>query len=214
MLLATKSSKLTPLTPPLMPANPFDASSDASEPLIAAGDAEEEEDHRLEEKVFSRFKFYSLLLGLLVGFFSQFFALGVDYLLITMWGEDVVTKSKTAIFVINFFCIFFCLAIVFVILGFLRNRAAITYSVIGGRSKGLPEEMALHIEYHYDMGALVGIVLAWTVVAVRLGMRAQAVYSLVALLVALFWCKVHFHKYQAVIVSPIDGGTTYSMMVV
>jgi hypothetical protein len=35
---------------------PFDASSDANEPLIAHGDAVEE-DHRLEEKIFSRFKF-------------------------------------------------------------------------------------------------------------------------------------------------------------
>jgi hypothetical protein len=57
---------------------PFDASSDANEPLIAAGDAEEK-DHRLQEKVVSRFKFSSLLLGLLVGFFSQFSALVVHF---------------------------------------------------------------------------------------------------------------------------------------
>ena len=37
-------------------------------PLITAGDADEE-DHRLQEKVFSRFKFSYGLLGLLVGSF-------------------------------------------------------------------------------------------------------------------------------------------------
>jgi hypothetical protein len=47
---------------------PFDASSDVNEPLIAVGDAEEE-DRRLQEKTLSRFKFCYLLLGLLVGFF-------------------------------------------------------------------------------------------------------------------------------------------------
>jgi hypothetical protein len=48
-------------------AMPFDASSDASEPLITAGGDAEEEDHRLQEKVFSRFKISYGLLGLLVG---------------------------------------------------------------------------------------------------------------------------------------------------
>jgi hypothetical protein len=42
-------------------------------------------------------------LGLLVGFFSQILPLGVDYLLITIWDEDVVTKFNTAIYVITFF---------------------------------------------------------------------------------------------------------------
>jgi hypothetical protein len=192
---------------------PFDASSDANEPLIAAGDAEEEEDRRLQEKVVSRFKFSSLLLGLLVGFFSHFCAMGVNGLVNTIWGEDAAIKTKTDIFICLFFG-FFYLAISVVILAFLRYRAAITYSAIGGRSKDLPEEMALYIQYYYDIGALVGIGLAWTMAAVYLGLRAQTVYSLVALLVALFSCKVYFQKYQAVILSPIDGGTNYSMMVV
>jgi hypothetical protein len=85
---------------------PFDASSDVNGTLIAVGDAEEEEDHRLQEKVFSRFKFSSLFLGLLVGFFYQFSTLGMKFLVITIWGEDVVAKSKTDIFVIILLCSF------------------------------------------------------------------------------------------------------------
>jgi hypothetical protein len=168
----------------------FDASSDASEPLIAAGDAEER-DHRLEDKVVSRFKFLYRLLGLLVGFFCQFSTLLVNFLLITIWGVDIVTKSKTDAFVFSLLCTFFFSAIVFVISGFLRNRVAITYSAVGGRSKELLDEMVLYMESDFAVGFLLGLSLAFTMAAVRLGMSAQTVYFLVALLVvAFFWYKI------------------------
>jgi hypothetical protein len=169
----------------------FDASSDVNEPLIAAGDAEEE-DHRLQEKVFSRFKFSSLLLGLLVGFFSQCFALVVHSLLITTWGVDGVTKCKIDFSVcFGLLCSVSFLVITFVILGFLRNLVAITYSAIGGRSKDFLEEMVLHMRCGFVGGFLVGISLAWTMTAVLMGMQAQTVYFLVALLVvAFFWYKI------------------------
>jgi hypothetical protein len=169
---------------------PFDASSDASEPLIAAGDAEEE-DHRLQEMVFSRIKFSYRLSGLLVGFFSQIFTLGGNVLVITIWGKDAAIKTKTDIFVVGPLCIFFFSAIVFVISGFLRNRVAITYSAVGGRSKELLDEMVLYMESDFAVGFLVGLSLAFTMAAVRLGMSAQTVYFLVALLVvAFFWYKI------------------------
>jgi hypothetical protein len=170
---------------------PFDASSDVNEPLIAAGDAEEE-DHRLEEKALSRFKFCSLLLGLLVGFFAYSFTLGGTILVITMWGEDVVTTSKTDTFVFfSLLCSFFFSAIFFVILGFLRNLVAITYSAIGGRSKELLKEIVSDMECGFVVGTLVGLSLFWTMAPVLFGMAAQIVYSLVALLVvAFFWCKI------------------------
>jgi hypothetical protein len=168
---------------------PFDASSDANEPLIAAGDAEEEEDRRLQEKVVSRFKFSSLLLGLLVGFIKPFFALGVNGLVVAIWSEDAVIKTKTDIFISLLSSLFF-FAISFVIFGFLHNRVAITYSAIGGRAKDLPEEMVLHMENLLFVGVLVGISLAWTVAAVHLGMWAQAVYSSGGLVVAFLLVKI------------------------
>jgi hypothetical protein len=127
MLLAIMSSRNE-----VFEAIPFDASSDVNEPLVAAGEAEEE-DYRLQQKALSHFKCSSLFLGLLVGFFSQLSTLGVNVLVITIWGEDVVTKCKTDSFVIILLCGFFFSAIVFVIFGFLRNLVAITYSAIGGR---------------------------------------------------------------------------------
>jgi hypothetical protein len=169
---------------------PFDATSDVNEPLIAAGDAEEG-DHRIQEKALFRFKFASLLLGLLVGFFYQFSALGMKYLIITIWGEDVVTKSKTTTFVFSLFGSFLLSAMTFASLGFLRNLVAITYSAIGGRSKDLSEEIVLHMNYGFIVGAVGGLSLFWTMEAVLWGTRAQTVYSLVALLVvAFFWYKI------------------------
>jgi hypothetical protein len=171
--------------------SPFDASSDVNEPLIAAGDAEEE-DHRLEEKALSRFKFCSLLLGLLVGFFAYSSTLGGTILVTTMWGEDVVTKSKTNTLVVIALGSFFYSAIVFVILRFIRNLVAITYSASGGRSEELLEEVVSDMECGFVMGTLVGLSLFWTKATdVLLGMRAQAMYSLVALLMVIFfWRKI------------------------
>jgi hypothetical protein len=173
---------------------PFDASFDVNVPLIAAAGYAEEEDHRLEEKAFSRFKFSSLLIGMLVGFaFSQFFILGVDFLVYTIWGEDVATKSTTDTFVVSFLCSFFFFVVEFVILGFLRNLVATTYSASRGRSKELPEVIVLHMDFGFFVGTLVSIGLAWTMEAVLWATRAQIMpmYSLVTLLVgAFFWRKM------------------------
>jgi hypothetical protein len=150
---------------------PFDASSDVNEPLIATG-AAEEEDHRLQEKALSRFKFSYLLLGLLVGFLDQFSILGVTFLVITIWGANDVTMSTTVIFVISLLCSCFFSIITFIIFGFLRNLVATFYSGIGGRSKDMLEEIVFYMELGFVVGALVGFSLAWPMMAVLLGMSA------------------------------------------
>jgi hypothetical protein len=164
----------------------FDASYDeANEPLIAAGDSEAEDDQRLEETVFSRFKFSTLLLGLLAGFFMQFSILGAHLLVIILSGEDLDTKPKINIVVFSLFWSFFTAASLITNLRFLCNLVTITYSAVGGRSKDLLlEEMILHIRFG------VGVCLAWTTSGVLLGMRAQTELSLVILVVALVWCTI------------------------
>jgi hypothetical protein len=94
-----------------------------------------------KKRPFCRFKISSLLLGFLVGFFYSFSTLGVKHLLITIWGEDAVTKSTTDAFVVSLLCSFFFLASEFVILGFLYNLVAISYSASRGHQKDLTEEM-------------------------------------------------------------------------
>jgi hypothetical protein len=167
---------------------PFDASSDAIEPLIATGVAEE--DHQLEEMAFSRLKFYSLLVGLLVGYFIQFSILGTIFLVIAIWGEDVASKAKTATLVFRIFWSFLTTAIAVGILGFIRNLITIAYSAGGGRSKDFLQDMVAHMEYRFMVGALVGLCLAWTMTDVILGRWAHIAYSLVILVVALCWCKL------------------------
>jgi hypothetical protein len=121
---------------------PFNASYDAEEPLITTRDAQEEEDHRLEEKTFSRFNLTYLLLGFLLGFFYQFSIVEVYVLFFSIWGED--TKSKTAIIVIYLLCsFFFFLAFTLNILEFLRILVTITNSAIGGHSKELLDEIVV-----------------------------------------------------------------------
>jgi hypothetical protein len=165
---------------------PFHASYDANEALITAGDAEEEEDHQLQEQAFSRCKLSALLLGLLVGFFTPLSIMGTNLLVITLWGEDLITKSKNNIAVLGLVWSFFTTAMAIASLRFLRNLVTITYSAIGGRSKDMPEEMVWRMECRFFVGAC----LAWTTTGAIFGMRAQTEYSLVMLVVALFWCKI------------------------
>jgi hypothetical protein len=147
------------------------SSYEANEPLIiAAGDAEEEEGHRLEEKVFSRFKFSALLLGLLAGFSMQFSIVGAHLLVITLFGGDPATNSKIK-FVVSLLWSFFTAATV-----------AITYWTF--RSKDLREEIVLHIRFS------VGICLAWDTTGVILGMRTQPGYTLAILVLALVSSKI------------------------
>jgi hypothetical protein len=169
---------------------PFDASSDNKEPLIAGGDAEEE-DHRLEEGVFSRFKFSSLLLGLLVGYFIRFSILGAIFLGIAIFGEDAFTKPETAIDGFRLFWSFFASAITIGILGFLRNLVTFAYSAVGGRSKDVLDVIVFNMELRFFVGTAVGFCLGWTMTDILLDMRTHMVYSLVTILVvALFWCKI------------------------
>jgi hypothetical protein len=173
---------------------PFDASSDANEPLIAAGDAEEE-DHRLEEKAFfSRFKLFSLLLGLLVGFYFQLAFFFVE----TISGKDVATKSTTDIVAVSLIWTLLSLVMVFVVWEFLRNT--MNYSAAGGRSKDL------HMVCRFSVGALVGIYSAWIMTAVLMGTRVQIVYSsAVSLVVALLWYEITMMCFATL----LDNKATY-----
>ena len=161
----------------------YDPSSDTTEPFI-------QHDHHLNERVFGRFKVASMILGLFIGFFIQFSTLGANFLVITIWGEDVITKSKRDIVMFSLLWSFFTSAMAIVILGFLRNLVTISYNAIRRESEDLLEDMILHMECRFVVGALIGVCLAWTMTDILLGMKAQILYSLITLVVALFWCRV------------------------
>jgi hypothetical protein len=156
----------------------FDFPYETKEPLIAAaGDAHAEEDHRLEKKTFSRFKFSALLLGFLFGFLLQFSILETDLLGIAFWNENLVTKSKTNIVVYSLFWSFFTVATVMASLRVLRKLVTLNYSAAGGCSEDLLEEIVLHMSFCFG----VGIYVAWVLTGVLWDIPAQTEYDLAML---------------------------------
>jgi hypothetical protein len=142
-----------------------------------------------EQKVnleFGKFKRSSLFLGLMVGFFIQFSTLGANYLVISIWGEEVLSSSKQDIVIFSLLWSFFTSTMAIVILAFLRNLVSSTYS----RESPELDDMILHMECSFVVGALVGVCVAWAATDVILGMSAQIVYSLVTLVIALAWCRI------------------------
>jgi hypothetical protein len=157
---------------------PFDcATSDAKEPLIATGNAEEE-DSGLEERALWSFKLKlsSLLLGLLAGFFFMFAtALGASFLVIYF-----EVKSNTTVIVFRLLTgLFTVVAPYFLLLEFLM----ITFSAVGGSSEELRDDMILQF--------LAGICLACILMDVLLGTRVHVVedtFLIIAFVV--IWYKV------------------------
>jgi hypothetical protein len=152
---------------------PFDgATSDAKEPLIATGDAEEE-DQGLEERALWSFKLSSLLLGLLAGFFFEFStALGVP-VLVTYF--EVKSTTNVIVFIL-LWNLFTAVAPFVFILVFIRNW---------GHSEALREDMRV--------GVYAGICLAYILVDVILGNPAHVVeytFTFVSMVAVFIWYKV------------------------
>jgi hypothetical protein len=160
---------------------PFDgATSDAKEPLIATGDAEEE-DQGLEERALWSFKLSSLLLGLLAGFFFEFStALGVP-VLVTYF--EVKSTTNVIVFIL-LWNLFTAVAPFVLILVFIRNW---------GHSEALREDMITQLECYFGVGVYAGICLAFILVDVILGNPAHVVeytFTFVSMVVVFIWYKV------------------------
>jgi hypothetical protein len=157
---------------------PFDATSDAKEPLIATGDAEED-NQGLEERDLLSLKLSLLLLGLIVGFFLRSFTLRAIFLAI-----DFGMKSNTAVILLCLLWSVFTVASLFLIVSFIRNV---------GRSEDLFEGMILQLECQFGVGVLSGICLTWTILDVLLGTRAYVVvdpFAISTMVFGFIWYKV------------------------
>lgn len=148
-----------------------------STPLIAAGQ-------------FQQFKNSSLCLGLLVGFFIQASTLGANYLVISVSGEDVMTTSKKDIILFSLFWSLFTSALAIIILAFLRNLVRATYETENASRNEQLDDMILHMECRFVVGALIGVCMAWALTDMILGLSVQIIYSFVTLFVALAWCRL------------------------
>ena len=146
------------------------------------------------------FKNHSLIIGLLVGFFVQFSTLGANFLVIALWEENLMARSKTEIIVLSLVWSAFTSFMAILTLGFLRSVVTIVFQAsLAPEHHGTPstdallEQVILHLECRFVVGALVGVCFAWTVTDVLLGMNLQIIFSVVTLAISLLWCKLMMH---------------------
>jgi hypothetical protein len=137
-----------------------------------------------------RFKMSSLCLGLLVGFFIQASTLGANYLVVTVSGENVMTTSKKDIVMFSLLWSLFTSFLAIVILAFLRNLVRATYETDNEEQNDQLDDVILHMECRFVVGALIGVCTAWALTDLILGLSVQIVYSFLTLGVALAWCKL------------------------
>ena len=152
------------------------------------------DNQELSMPLFSVFKNHSLILGLLVGFFVQFSTLGANFLVLALWEHDLINKSKSEIVMLSLLWSALTSFMAILTLGFLRSVITIVFRASVGRDRinreAILEEVVLHLECRFVVGALVGVCLAWTVTDVLLGMNIQIVYSIITLIVSLLWCRL------------------------
>jgi hypothetical protein len=137
----------------------------------------------------SQLKKYSLFVGLLIGCFIQFSTLSANYIAIAVWGD--VTSYQQNVLFFSLLWSFFISALALVILVILRNLVmTMCYSSREHEDENdAMENLILHVECRFIVGALVGVCMAWTVTDLALGMTAQIIYSVGTLAIALVWCR-------------------------
>ena len=152
-----------------------------------------EREEMAREDLISKFKSYSILIGVCCGVFVQLSTLGANFLLVAMWGDDAVaTRNQNEAMVFSLVWSFFTSCMALLILALLR---ALVNSVLDANTDDDEEgslereTLMMTIEVRYVVGALTGVCFAWTCTDLLLGMQSLAIYSLATLIVALFWSK-------------------------
>jgi hypothetical protein len=143
------------------------------------------------------FQWYTMAVGLIVGFFIQFSSLGTNFLLSTAVGSSTTTATST-VFLLSLGGSLFTSILGVTILLLLRcivvtawNMTTSTTSIPCRGSACLDDSFMIHkMESHFAIGALVGVCLAWTCTDLFLGLMAHFVQSVVTLMAALLWCRV------------------------
>lgn len=139
---------------------------------------------------FSKFKTSSLCIGLLVGCFIQASTLGANYLLVSIWGEQDVLSSEKDVVFFSLFWSLFTSTLAIIILSVLRNLVQATYMTDDEEENDRVDDMLLHMECRFVVGALIGVCGAWAATDALMGLTVQIAYSVVTLIAALAWCQV------------------------
>ncbi|CAB9497118.1 expressed unknown protein [Seminavis robusta] len=144
-----------------------------------------------QEGLLNRFKSYSILIGACCGIFVQLSTLGANFLLVAMWGDDVLAqRSPEGAMAFSLAWSFFTSCMALLVLALLRGMIT---TILDANSvmDGTPERdtLMMTVEVRYVVGALVGVCFAWTCTDLLLGMQSLAFYSLGTLVVALVWSR-------------------------
>lgn len=141
----------------------------------------------------ARFQRYTMVVGLIVGFFIQFSSLGANFLLSTAVGTSTTAATSKAIIWFSLGWSLFTSILGVSILLLLRFIVTTAWNMTSSSATSIPNDSATMIdkmESHFAIGALVGVCLAWTCTDVVLGMMAHVVQSVVTLVAALMWCRL------------------------
>lgn len=181
----------------------------------------------LKPQFFRKFKYYSLLLGFMVGLFIQFSTLGANFLLLTLFDnqnddtaidKDQEQKQETIYMALSLMWSAITSIMAIITLQFLKNLFSISFqstmiisadddvdgeknidnddeddddnTIIANDEEDILEEIILHLEFRFIVGALIGVCFAWIVTDIVLGLKYQIMYSIIILLGALIWCKL------------------------
>ena len=169
-----------------------------------------EGEERKETETFPHFKSFSLLLGLLVGFFIQFSSLGANFLLTNLDGpnenHEGLVASRQRVIIFSLCWSFFTSTMGVLILLFLRNLINLASREV--ISWTFQDRSILNIECFFAVGALLGVCVAWTCTDILLGFNAHIYHSLLTLIVALVWCKVVTYCYEGTAASQTESKLT------
>ena len=154
------------------------------------------QDDRLYMPALGHFKFCSLVLGLLVGFFIYLSTLGAEFVGVMLWGREILHKSNHELILFSLLWNFITTMIAIVILSSMRRLVSVVFMAAscGQRSvenaEDVLSELLSYMEGRFAVGALVGICVSWNVTNLVLGMKPQIIQSCVILAVACLWCRV------------------------
>lgn len=172
------------------------ATEDMNEPLLSLKTtmSEDEDEASIKTNSMQWTNCYSCIIGLIIGCFIQFSSLGANFLMTTMYGNNVFFM-KEFIVVSLIWCFVTSIMGVCVLL-FLRSLVVTSFyatTTVNEAFKSKEDFVAgliQKMEYFFAVGALIGVCMSWTVTDIVLGMKAHIVHSLVTLAVALIWCRV------------------------
>ena len=170
--------------------------TEMNEPLLSIQTtmSVDEEESNTQEASVQWTNCYSCVIGLIIGCFIQFSSLGANFLMTTMYGNNVFFMKEFVV-VSLIWCFVTSIMGVCVLL-FLRSLVVTSFYATTAVNEAFKSKedfvagLIQQMEYFFAVGALIGVCMSWTVTDIVLGMKAHIVHSLVTLAIALAWCRL------------------------